>query len=446
MTTVETPPASRRRIVLIGSLLFLGPLLLYLANGKTVSFDIGGDSIPNRLIPFSILQYATLTMDPFAKPFAARGGYRWYVQERQGHLVSYYPIGTPIVALPFYVPLYAYATATGRATAEGLFAFSEAAEKVTASAMAALTVLLVWLALLRRTSWQRATFSAAVLASCSLLWPVASQVLWSHTAGALLLAAVILVASPPGRRDRPLMLGLLLGLCFAVRPQSAPFAAAAAVGLAFTTRGLPLAGRLKAGLLFLGGFIVAALPNLIYSRHYYGNWLGGYASATGLFSDLSTYVFEGMSGLLFSPNRGLLVLMPVALVGIVGAWRLLRQPQHDPLLAALVVGAILYFMLHAATSTWAGGWCFGPRYLTETLPLLAICSPLALPRLTRLSGALLGLALLWSFAMQLAGAWFYPASNWNGRMGANLERAAWDGGHFEPLEDFRAWRQQRALR
>ena len=439
------PPASRRQLLLIGALLFAGSLVLYLANGKTVSFVRGGDSIPNRLIPFAVLQYATVTMDDFARPFASRGGYRWYVQERQGHLVSYYPIGTPIVAVPFFVPLYAYAAATGRTSAEGLFAFSEVAEKITASTMTAVTVLLVWLALLRRTGWRRATVTAVVLASCSLLWPVASQVLWQHTAAAMLLAAAILVASSPVRSGRALVIGLLLGLCFAVRPQSLPFVAGAAVGLVFAMRSRPLLERVKAGLFFIAGFALPVVPDFAYNRHYYGNWLGGYAMATGLFSGIGTYVFEGMSGLLFSPNRGLLVFMPVAVVGIVGAWRLVREPLRDPVLAGLAVGSVLYFVLHAATATWAGGWCYGPRYLTETLPVLAICSPLALVRPGKIALPVLAVAVAWSFLMMFAGSVFYPASDWNMRMEPDIQRASWNGAHFMPWEDYQSWKYARSV-
>ncbi len=444
----EPPPAAvaparpRGRVgaLTIGALLFLATLGLYLGNRKTVPFDLGGDSIPNRLIPFSILHYGTITMDPFRQPFASRGGYRWYVQERRDRLVSYYPIGTPLVALPVYVPIYAWLVANGWSSADELFSFSEPAEKLAASLLTALTVLLVWQALRWRTSFARATWTAVALASCSLLWPVASQVLWSHTAGALLLALVLLLARPGGI-SRPFLAGLAMGLCFVVRPQTAPFVAGVAAGLFFAApRGRPLSQRALPLIWYGLGCLVMAVPNLLYTRHYYDNWFGGYSSATGLFS--GAHLLEGMSGLLFSPNRGLFVLMPVALVGVVGAWRLLRRPGADPVLSGLTVGAFLYFVVHAATETWAGGWCFGPRYLTETMPILAVTSTLVLTRPSRALRGLVALAVLWSFTMQLSGAWFYPASNWNPRMGPNLERAAWDGSHFMPLEDYRAWRLQ----
>jgi hypothetical protein len=112
-------------------------------------------------------------------------------------------------------------------------------------------------------------------------------------------------------------------------------------------------------------------------------------------------------------------------------------------LTALTGGAVLYFLLHAATTSWGGGWCFGPRYLTETLPLLAVTALFATPPARPEARVLLVLATLWSFAIQAAGAYFYPTSHWNGRMGDDIEGAAWDWQHFMPLEDFQAWLRAR---
>ena len=78
--------------------LFLVCLAIYLANGRTVPFAKGGDTIPTRLLPFSMIAFGTLTLDPFRQDFAAAGGYRWYIQERRGHLVSLYPLGPALFA------------------------------------------------------------------------------------------------------------------------------------------------------------------------------------------------------------------------------------------------------------------------------------------------------------------------------------------------------------
>ena len=50
-----------------GALLFLGLFALYLANGKVSQHLQSGDTIPNRLLPFSLLRFGTITADPFGR-------------------------------------------------------------------------------------------------------------------------------------------------------------------------------------------------------------------------------------------------------------------------------------------------------------------------------------------------------------------------------------------
>ena len=72
--------------------------------------------------------------------------------------------------------------------------------------------------------------------------------------------------------------------------------------------------------------------------------------------------------------------------------------------------------------------------------MLAVYAPQApLPRPGSRARVVLILALAWSVLVQCSGAWFYPASQWNGRMGPDLERAAWSVLHFMPWEDFKSW-------
>ena len=143
---------------------------------------------PNRLIPFSILRFGTLTLEPFREQLEQGGGLKWYVAERRDTVVSSYPIGTGLVALPFYLPVVLYLAVRGQTSADELFAASIWSEKLVASAMAAMTVLFVWQLLRRHATERRAAVVAGGLAACTLLWSLASQSLWQHTAGALLLA------------------------------------------------------------------------------------------------------------------------------------------------------------------------------------------------------------------------------------------------------------------
>src|ERR1051326_7161135 len=49
----------------------------YLSNGRTLPLDMGGDTIPTRLIPFSILRYGEVTVAPVRPYFYVRGRAQW---------------------------------------------------------------------------------------------------------------------------------------------------------------------------------------------------------------------------------------------------------------------------------------------------------------------------------------------------------------------------------
>lgn len=424
-----------------GVLLFLGLFALYLANGKVSQHLQSGDTIPNRLLPFSLLRFGTITADPFRETIARHGGFRWYLQDRPVGLVSFYPIGTPIVALPFFIPIYAGLVTAERTSAEELFLASPYVEKIVAAGMTASAVVLVWSCLRRRVTERKALSISVVLGACTLLWPVASQLLWQHTAASLLIAlgCLILCLGPGWRRS--VALGMTFGLLFAVRPQAAVFLVALPLGLLLEPG--TAKSRFSGTLWYCLGALPSIVGTLAYNQWSYGLWGGGYQFFASRLFGLE-YVLPGIAGLTLSPNRGALVLMPVVIFGIIGAGRALRRWRSEPAVAALVMAAGGYFLIHAATRSWAGGWCFGPRYLTELLPLMAVCAA----QLEWRPGARMALliaAIAWSFVMQLAGAVFYPASRWNARMQAEtLEEKAWDWSHFMPWEDFQSWLQQRA--
>ena len=201
----------------------------------------------------------------------------------------------------------------------------------------------------------------------------------------------------------------------------------------------------------VAAFALGSLPPILltvaYNWHHFRSWIGGYHMATAIFNRLSV-VSEGAPGLLLSPNRGLLVYSPVCLVGLLGSACVWRRWRRQPALAALLGAGVLYFLVHAATFTWAGGWCFGPRYTTELMPLLALAAPAGFDALGRAGRLLLIPAAIWSALIQISGAFFFPASGWHARMQPafvtyrEIESHAWDWQHFMPWEDYQAWRSR----
>jgi hypothetical protein len=111
---------------------------------------------------------------------------------------------------------------------------------------------------------------------------------------------------------------------------------------------------------------------------------------------------EGHLGLLVSPGKGLFVFTPIALVAVAGLVRALRY--DDRVLAATCGAAVLaHWVFVGRWAEWHGGESWGPRLMTDVLPLLFLFLPdgydLA-PRLTVALGVL-------SVAIQAMGAFTY---------------------------------------
>src|SRR5258705_539372 len=96
---MAAPPRSefRKNDGLRASLLIgLCCLLIYNANLRSIS---AGDTYPARYLPFAIVQYHTIFLDPIAT-VAAQGhgdGACWMPHRPDGHFISVYPIVVPVL-------------------------------------------------------------------------------------------------------------------------------------------------------------------------------------------------------------------------------------------------------------------------------------------------------------------------------------------------------------
>ena len=179
---------------------------------------------------------------------------------------------------------------------------------VTASLLSALSVLLLYFALLKICeSPRQSLLFAMVYAFGTCVWSVASRGLWQHTAGLVFLCAAfwLLLQEDDWRVG---LAGLMLGFAVASRPTNILLAVVCAAYVFFRKRRpFPLFASLA--------LFPAALVTL-YSAVYLGNPLAfGQAYRAGSFGGR---FFAGMAGLLASPSRGLFVFSPVFLASVAG--------------------------------------------------------------------------------------------------------------------------------
>jgi hypothetical protein len=351
-------PGSVRRELRASLLLGLCCLLVFNANRRAIS---AGDAFPARYLPFAIWRYHTLALDPVA-PLTAQGRGRtafWMVRVPGGHTLSLYPVVLPVLLAPLYLPAVVYLHLRGW-TEERLDHTARVMEKVSASLVAALSVALLYLLLRRRVAAPTARLLTLAYAFGTTTWVVSSQALWQHGMAELLVIGALLFLTAPCTAPRALAAGLLLGLIAGNRPPDVVLAAALGVF------GLFWAGR-RAALLAAAAALpmgLVLLYNLGVAHH-----IAGVYGRIGKASFFEHDLLSGLGGLLFSPTRGLFVFSPFLLF-LVLVWRHLpRERGERGLTLAILAGVALQVLLYAKTD-WRAGVSWGPRFLTDLVPLL----------------------------------------------------------------------------
>jgi len=410
-----------RRELRASLLIGLCCLLVYNANRRAIS---AGDTYPARYLPFAIWQYHSILLDPIATLTAQGRGDTafWMVHARGGHVISLYPVVLPVLIAPLYLPAVGYLHLRGW-TDGRLDHIARVMEKLSASLMAALSVSLLYLLLRRRAAAPIALLLTLAYAFGTTTWVISSQALWQHGMAELLVIGALLLLTGPCTAPRALAAGLLCGLIAGTRP---PDVILAAVLGAY---GLFWAGR-RAALLAAAAALPAGLV-LLYNLGVAGHFAGGY----GLMGKARFFqhdLLSGLGGLLFSPTRGLFVFSPFLLF-LVLAWRHLphdrSQRGERGLTLAISVGVVLQVLLYAKAD-WRAGISWGPRYMTDLLPLLLWMLVPVVAALRGLGRTCFLLAVGAAVAIEAIGAFWYTGATDSAifavASGPHQMRAAWD--------------------
>ena len=382
-----------------------GVFAIYLANGREIW---SGDSVPAKYLTCAVVRGDGFYLDRYRRdvlkwwPYP---GVPYYVSVVDGHLVSRYPIGPVFVALPFTMPqmLLLDHTHPGWETSDPQWFDTIAKNSAAAiTTLAALALLVVLRKLgLAREAWLAAT--AAALGSN--LWVTASQSLWQHGPAALMLTLLVLLLLPESpSRVRFVVAGLTAALLVCSRPIDLAFAVTTAFWVA-----LRHPRRL---VWFLPPAVAVGAALIAYNRAYLGA-AGGYYSTFDA-ATFGTPWHEGLLGTLLSPSRGLFVFSPWTLFACAYLPFAFFQLRRATLLPWLLATLGAHALLISTFSSWWAGLCFGPRYWTEVIPLLAVVLGLALAWAKVRCRPVFAVALVSiavSIGVQLLGAAVYP-SGW----------------------------------
>lgn len=426
----DAPPAGRPAAT--AAALGLALFAAFAANGRMIG---AGDVVPATLLPVALVRGDGPVLDRFAHALREPDGrVPGYATEERGHIVSRYPIGAAILAIPLVLPqVVALDLRDPGWEADGPRAL-RACARMAKRASAALAALggVALLLLLRGLGLGRAALPATLIATLgSDVWAVASQAPWQHGPAALCLTlAAWLLARPSPSRGRLALAGLATAGMVVCRPIDVVFAAALAV---WALRRLPRAGRRA----FLAPAAAVAALLAAYNLYFFDTLTGGYAQLEkfhgayhGIEGTWTGPFLDGASGTLLSPSRGLLTYCPwVALALATLPLAAGRLPAGSPL-RPLLWSLIPYFVLLSKYSCWWAGHSFGPRFWVDAVPVLAVALGLGLDWAAdryRPMVAAFAAAGLVAAAAQGVGVACYPSS-WHGTpTNADLDHARlWD--------------------
>jgi hypothetical protein len=397
-------------------LLFLACLLVYNANLRQIG---SGDTLPARYLPLILLRDGTLHLDANARlvahghstiaawnrPDGIDGKVTyfepwayWMIYTREHQLTSLYPVVTSVIVSPLYIPSVIWLNVRGWEQPQ-IDRIAEFMEKLSASILASLATVLMYLIFQREGSrWSLPM--AVVFAFGTNTWMISSQALWQHGTGELLIAlALLLVVSSPSPM-RTALLGAVCVLMAANRPPDALIAGAIILFIIWSR------GRTAAWLLAGAAIPLAAL--LYYNINFIGHIAGAYALAKPY--KFFTLNLSGVAGLLVSPTRGLFVFSPFLLFLPVGLIQRLRTPGSKGLVFVLGFAVIAQILVYSQAD-WRAGVSWGPRWLTNLLPILVWMlapAPLVLRRPVRDVFILL---MLTSIGVQSIGAFWYTKTS-----------------------------------
>jgi hypothetical protein len=368
------------------------------------------DTIPARLLPFSVLREGNVDLNEFPWLHRSTGGTPYFLrQTANGRLMSMYPVAAPLLATPVALPALWWLGHHQVSDGDVRFRLTTVVvERITASLIAALSVSLLYLALCRITSSTTALAIALAYGLGSNTWSTSSQALWQHTLAEFSLAGLSLFLLGADTRRNAVAASVFAALGALARPTMAIFAVLAAVFVWHKRR-----HRLPA---FMALPVSGLVCLVLYNVRSVGSALGGYAAGIS-FGEHASISFVEPSlmrflGLLLSPNRGLLFFTPTAALAIPGVlrWRSHRAPWI-PYLAA---GILLYLLLYSSFWGWWGGHSYGPRFLIDVLPAVALCAVPTVERLRPLplGRAALGALVAWSVGVQAIGA-YCDVDYWN---------------------------------
>lgn len=418
--------------------------IIYSVNFRLIG---SGDTVPASLLPFSILENNNLYFDQFISFFHNPPNTLYFFTEQNGHYLSFFPIVTPILVTPLYIIPYIFLKLIHYPIDmynPGFSLVVAIMEKSSASVIAALSGVFVFLSLKELINKKTAIIGTMVYAFATNTWTIGSQGLWQHGMVELLLSMIIYFVVVNERKEENrnfTYLGILSGLFIFNRPPDSVLLLPVLFYTIYSAK--PKVIR------YFCSLLLASLPFLLYNFYYFGDIFGGYNNNLNILT-LKPETLIHFIGLLISPSRGLFVYSPILLLSVLGYLKVSRIVNKRIKIFLFIFGfsIILNILVYSSFWHWWAGWSYGPRFLTGMLPILIIFTGLYLNDYINfnminkkkiLSICIILILLIWSIFVQIVGVFYYPSGGWDANPNVDLHpERLWDWKDTQIMRSFNA--------
>ena len=360
------------QIKLYSLLVFCISLLIFNLNFRTLT---PLDTVPARLLPFNILMGEGLYFDKYIDFFESRYKTTYYFFKSNNHIISHYPIMSGILSLPVYTPFYIVSNLSSATDVSDLYLYSYYLEKISASILTSLTVVLLFL-LLQKVfkNIKLSVLFSFLYAFATPAFSINSQGLWQHTSASLfmILSQLLLLYGLEGNKSKRagnFIFSILAGLLSVFsRPVFFIF---------FCILNIILFLKEKQNYKKYLAISILGLLLIIYNNLFlYKSSAGAYGEYMGLFN--IQFLYTNFLGLIFSPARGLIVYSPILLISLV-AYFLVRKYIKDRIKGTFFYINLSFFVLGLILisfwKSWWGGHSWGGRLASDiAISGIILCS------------------------------------------------------------------------
>jgi hypothetical protein len=345
-------------------MLFYLCFFVLLASGRLSSMDAGAQ------LQAAMLLVNTGHLGSEKPPPGAEQAF--CVKSPQGSLYEGHDIGNVVLMLPAAWLGSAVSKMPARALIAAPPIISRVGVALTCAVFCAFGCLIVYWTFALWYCQRSAFLLSLAFATATIYWPYAKTA-WDVVGGCvavilLLYFTLRLLSARQIRMRDAVLIGMSVALVGSFRYSLLPFVILGVMGCLYRSK--RLTGRhwfaCSASCLFL------LLPTFIYNTVRMGTPFipATRAAVYANNNDLDGSVVPGIYGLLFSPNRGLLVYAPVfvLLFFLPRIWKRIPRPAREVTLW-YGLSAVFYSLMIAKMGNW-GTFGWGPRYLVPILPVL----------------------------------------------------------------------------